>query len=336
MNNHEIAQVPRIAWDSIIDQSGNPIAEGAKRFGEALRFAGFAILTGAPFRSDLLKRNYELMKEVFNLGSRHLTEKYAHPEIGFQRGYMPTRTEVGIRCGNEPDDKQVMAFGSYHNVDVKEIPGYTPIVEEYYGACQDVGFKLMQVLSLYFDPDGSETPYISSLFRDENGNKTDDSHMRHICYPGTAKRMACAHTDSNMITLLPAATGGGLELLNNQSEWMPVKTQQGDLVINAGDMLNFISGGKIKSTLHRVENKYNDPHSYRYSMPFFFHPDHSKMLKVLPSCTDHPKEDRMFPYKEITGYQLLFELLDTYKVIPEGVSFDQWHDSMEELKQHGF
>lgn len=336
MNRKENTHVPRIAWESIIDAAGNPMTEGAKLFGEALRYAGFAILTGAPFRNDLLKRNYDLMKEVFNLGVGKLIDRYAHPEIGFQRGYMPTRTEVGIRCGNEPDDKEVMAFGSYHNVDVTEIPEYTKTVEEYYGACQEVGFRLMLVLSEYFDAEGNETLYLSSLFRDENGNKTDDSHMRHICYPGTAKRMACAHTDSNMITLLPAATGGGLELLNNQGEWMPLKTKDGDLVINAGDMLNFISGGKIRSTLHRVENKFNNPDGYRYSMPFFFHPDHSKMLRILPSCIGHPKEDRMFPYDEITGYELLFELLHTYKVIPEGVSFDQWHQSMEKLKRFGF
>lgn len=336
MNNNEKTRVPRIAWSSVISPEGEPILEGANQFGDALQHAGFAIITGAPFRSDLMQQNYNLMKKVFGLGVEKLTQKYAHPEIGYQRGYMPTRTEVGIRCGNEPDDKEVIAFGSYHNVDVTEIPGYTQIVEEYYAACQDVGFLLMLALSVYLDNSSKETSYIKSLFFDEKGNKTDDSHMRHICYPGTAKRMACAHTDSNMITLLPAATGGGLELLNNNGEWMPVKTQDGDLVINAGDMLNFISGGKIKSTLHRVENKFKDPERKRFSMPFFFHPDHSKTLKILPSCINHPQTDRMFPYQQVTGYALLFELLNLYNVIPEDVSFEQWHNAMEDLKINGF
>jgi isopenicillin N synthase-like dioxygenase len=336
MKEKDFNTVPRISWKSITDESGHVKTEGAFQFGEALRLAGFAILTDSPFRSDLLENNYKLMKAVFGLGVEKLTEKYAHPEIGFQRGYMPTLTEVGVRCNNEPDDKQVMAFGSYHNVDVDEIPHYTKTVEEYYAACQDVGFTLMKVLALYFDPEGKETEYISGLFRDIAGNKTDDSHMRHICYPGTAKRMACAHTDSNMLTLLPAATGSGLELLNNKNEWMAVQTFKGDLVINAGDMLNFISGGKIRSTLHRVENKYKDPSQNRYSMPFFFHPDHSKALKILPSCKNGPVERRMFPYDKSTGYELLFELLNLYQVIPEGVDFNMWHDSMEKLKNEGF
>jgi isopenicillin N synthase-like dioxygenase len=333
---HTETIVPRIAWSDIIDANGEPKAGGSKEFGHALQQAGFVIITGAPFRNDLMEQNYDLMKKVFALGVEKLTARYAHPEIGYQRGYMPTLTEVGIRCGNEPDDKEVMAFGSYHNVHVTEIPEYTRLVEEYYAACQDVGFRLLMALSHFFDESGEESDYIRSLFFDEEGNKTDDSHMRHICYPGSAKRMACPHTDSNMITLLPAATGGGLELLNNRNEWMPVKTEDGDLVINAGDMLNFISGGKIKSTLHRVENKFKDPNRKRYSMPFFYHPDHSKALKILPSCVNHPTDDRMFPYEEVTGYELLFELLNLYKVIPEGVTFKQWHGSMEKLKSEGF
>lgn len=334
--NNEVTTLPRIAWSSIIDTKNNPIPHGAIAFGRALQHAGFAIITGAPFRNDLMEKNYTLMREVFALDTEKLTHSYAHPEIGYQRGYMPTLTEFGIRCGNEPDDKEVMAFGSYHNVHVTEIPGYTQIVEEYYAACQDVGFLLLMALSHFFDESGEESDYIRSLFFDDQGNKTDDSHMRHICYPGTARRMACAHTDSNMITLLPAATGGGLELLNNQGQWMPVKTEDGDLVINAGDMLNFISGGKIKSTLHRVENKFKDPTRKRYSMPFFYHPNHSETLKILPSCKSHPADDRMFPYDEITGYELLFELLKRYKVIPEDFSFDQWHRSMEKIKKEGF
>lgn len=336
MKNTDFNTVPRISWHTIVDATGTPKPEGAKQFGEALRLAGFAILTDAPFRKDLLERNYKLMKAVFGMGTKTLSDKYSHPEIGFQRGYMPTLTEIGIRCGNEADDKEVMAFGSYHNVDVEEIQDYTSTAEEYYSACQDVGYTLMQVLSLYLSHDGKESEYISDLFRSKDGSKTDDSHMRHICYPGTAKRMACEHTDSNMLTLLPAATGGGLELLNNKGEWMAVKTFDGDLVINAGDMLNFISGGKIKSTLHRVENKYKDSSRSRYSMPFFFHPDHSKELKILSSCADAPSDRRMFTYQKSTGYALLFELLNLYKVIPEGVDFEQWHESMEKLKAEGF
>jgi len=44
----------------------------------------------------------------------------------------------------------------------------------------------------------------------------------------------------------------------------------------------------------------------------------------------------MFKQEKITGYRLLFELLELYKVIPEGVTIDKWQASMEKLKKEGF
>ena len=328
--------IERISWRSVIGPDGHPIREGAGKFGDALNLIGFAIISDAPFRSDLLDRNYDLMNRVFNLGRERLIKRYSHPEIGFQRGYMPTKTEFGIRCGGEPDDKEVMAFGSYHNVYVEDEPEYLKTAEEYYSACQEVGFKLIEVLSAYLDPDGAEREYLLGLFRRPDGTRIDDSHMRHIRYPGSAKRMACAHTDSNILSLLPAATRGGLEVMTNEGAWVAVETQKGDLVVNAGDMLNMISGGKIRSTLHRVENKSPDPDIFRHSMPFFYHPDHIQDLHILETCRDEPVDRRMFPHERITGYHLLYELLSTYKVIPESVSAEQWIGSMEKLKHEGF
>ena len=336
MSNINTTHVPRLAWSDLVRADNTPDPKGAEAFGEALRVTGFAVITDAPFRRDLLDDNYRLMQSVFSLGADVLQREYSHPEIGFQRGYMPTRTEFGLRCGNDPDDKEVMAFGSYHNVEIDAVDGYLEAAERYYSACQEVGYALMHVLAAYLDPSGDEHEYVLSLFRDSAGLPIDDSHMRHIRYPGTARRMACEHTDSNMLSLLPAATSRGLEVQTNAGDWIAVETKEGDLVVNAGDMLNFISGGRIRSTLHRVENRIDDPMRYRHSMPFFYHPDHTQELKILESCRDEPIERRIFPHQRITGYALLYELLLNYKVIPEDLPLDNWIASMEDLKRNGF
>ncbi len=336
METQHTLEVPRLSWQGIFDSAGTPRAAGAIAFGEALCGIGFAVISGAPFRQDLLDTNYALMQEVFALGVDRLKDTCSHPEIGFQRGYMPTRTEVGIRCGGEPDDKEVMAFGSYHNVEVPDVPRYLQAAEAYYSACQDVGYSLMHALAVYLDPEGNEHDYLLELFRRADGTRIDDSHMRHIRYPSSAKRMACEHTDSNMLSLLPAARGKGLEVRSTTGEWIAVETEPGDLVVNAGDMLNFISGGRILSTLHRVENRFQQSEGFRHSMPFFFHPDHRQELHILQSCMLEPADRRMFAHERITGYHLLYELLRLYQVIPDDLPVDQWEASMEHLKQHGF
>jgi len=67
MKNEDIVVVPRISWNDLFDVDGNPDVKGAFNFGEAMRLAGFAILTDAPFRDDLLKQNYELMSQIFDV-----------------------------------------------------------------------------------------------------------------------------------------------------------------------------------------------------------------------------------------------------------------------------
>lgn len=327
--------IPRIPFDSIIDSQGEPIAEGAHQFGEALRMIGFVVLADPPYRSDLLEENYSLAREVFRLGDDHLATHYAYPEIGYQRGYMPTRIERGFLCGGDPDEKEVMCFGSYHNVPVAEYPDYLTTAEAYYAACQRVGYSLVKALSLYLDPEGNERDYMLGLFVNEEGQPVDDSHMRHLKYPGDAELMACRHTDINIITLLPAATRSGLQVQRNDGEWLPLSPQKGDLIVNAGDMLNFMSGGKIKSTLHQVLNPNPNPQNPRFSMPFFYHPDHGQVVKVLETCKGLPKEGRRFPYDEKLGYHLLYEVLHGIQQIPEEVTAEAYTEEMKRWRVEG-
>jgi isopenicillin N synthase-like dioxygenase len=91
-------------------------------------------------------------------------------------------------------------------------------------------------------------------------------------FPDGAIR-AAAHEDINLITLLPAATATGLEILDNQGNWHEVPCAMGDLVVNVGDMLQLASQGYYRSTTHRVVNPVGAlARRSRYSMPLFLHP----------------------------------------------------------------
>ncbi len=78
------------------------------------------------------------------------------------------------------------------------------------------------------------------------------------------------HEDIDLLTLLPSATVPGLQFLNNHLSWETVNYNFGDIIINAGDTLNLISSGIIKSATHRVVclNK-NDAKISRLSMAYF-------------------------------------------------------------------
>ncbi|MFM2051978.1 MAG: hypothetical protein RL456_15 [Pseudomonadota bacterium] len=90
--------------------------------------------------------------------------------------------------------------------------------------------------------------------------------------PAGAMR-AAAHEDINLLTVLPAATEPGLQVLGRDGLWRDVPGDAGWLVINTGDMLQEASGGAFPSTTHRVVNPVGEAaRRPRVSMPLFLHP----------------------------------------------------------------
>ena len=76
------------------------------------------------------------------------------------------------------------------------------------------------------------------------------------------------------------------------SSGFSIKPEEGNLVINVGDMLERHTNNKLRSTIHRVVNpprsEWDKP---RYSIPFFLHPRSDMSLNCLEECIDqdHPK-----------------------------------------------
>jgi isopenicillin N synthase-like dioxygenase len=102
---------------------------------------------------------------------------------------------------------------------------------------------------------------------------------------------AAAHEDINLITLLPAATAPGLEVLDIQGNWHSVPCDPGSIVVNAGDMLQLASDGYFRSTTHRVVNPQGEGvKKSRYSMPFFLHPRKEVDLRAGFTADEYLKQ----------------------------------------------
>jgi isopenicillin N synthase-like dioxygenase len=89
--------------------------------------------------------------------------------------------------------------------------------------------------------------------------------------PGAVR--AAAHGDINLLTILPAATEPGLQVLGKDNAWHDVPCDFGLLIVNIGDMLEEASGHYYPSTVHRVLNPVGEgAKKSRISMPLFLHP----------------------------------------------------------------
>ncbi|KAJ7794733.1 hypothetical protein B0H14DRAFT_2922393 [Mycena olivaceomarginata] len=89
------------------------------------------------------------------------------------------------------------------------------------------------------------------------------------------------HTDIGSISVLYSQPVSALQILGQDGKWKWVKHIENSLVINAGDTLEFLSGGYYKATIHRVIQPPVDQRNFtRLGLFYFCMPDDN--VKLVP------------------------------------------------------
>ena len=256
---------------------------------EGFQYFGFIILRDHSVSAELLARAYVMSKDFFSLPVEEKMRYAAGP--GGQRGYTPFGREHA-KDAKVADLKEFwhvgreFAFASPlakvypQNVWPANPPRFRETFLQLYSALEEAGFAMLEALAPSLGVPGD---YFRKMAT--NGN----SILRLLHYPpvpadaepGAVR--AAAHEDINLITILVAAEGAGLELLDRDGKWLTVETARDNLIVDAGDMLARVTNDVIPATTHRVVNP-KGPNISRYSMPFFMHPHAEAMLECIPSC----------------------------------------------------
>lgn len=255
-------------------------------FLQGLQDYGFIVLTDHGVPTELLARAYRLAEQVFALPDE-TKRRYA----AGMRGYTPFGVEHAKDSGH-PDLKEFWQIGHEPSPDMppglhlppnvwpEEAPGFRQTFLALFEGLNETGITLLRALAPSLDlPEDHFDPLV----------RWGASLLRVLHYPpvaeGTDPRCvrSAAHEDINFMTIMVAAKGAGLELLDRDGTWLPVETAPTNLIVDSGDMLARMSNGVIPATTHRVVNP-TGPNVSRYSMPFFMHPTLETSLKALPSC----------------------------------------------------
>ena len=259
---------------------------------ESIADYGFVVIKNHGISPEVIQQAYQLSKKLFDL-PEEIKMNY-EGESG-QRGYIAFGKETA-KGHNIPDLKEYWHIGPEidpnsqyrndypNNLWPTEIPEFKTFFCQFHDALTLVAKKILAALgtAMNLEPD-----YFENMIT--NGN----SVQRLIHYPALAQTQtdtpnamrAAAHVDINLITLLIGATDSGLELQDRDGSWLPVHNQEGEIVIDTGDMMARLTNNKIPATMHRVVNP-KDTSRARYSIPFFVHPKNDVMLTSQPQFGD--------------------------------------------------
>lgn len=283
-----------------------------EKFGEGLEKFGFVAVEGHNVPQELIDKNYELFERFFDL-DEETKRKYEQPESGRQRGYTPFGLEHAKdsekpdlkefwHVGRELDEDSELAGRMPSNEWPEELPEFRANTLALYDALEAAAMRMLGAISEHL---GKPADFIPK--KAEDGNSVIRIIHYPVCdgfdEPGTMR--AAEHEDINLITLLPAATESGLEILTRDGEWMAVPTLEGQLIVDTGDMMKRLTNDVMPATTHRVVNPKGEPKA-RYSMPFFVHPHPDASLEVIDECVPEGEEPK---YEPTTADEFLQERL---------------------------
>jgi isopenicillin N synthase-like dioxygenase len=271
----------------------------ARAIDHACRSVGFFSIVGHGVPGELQARLESASHAFF---SRPDDEKRAIAmarAASAWRGWFPIGGEL---TAGFPDHKEGIYFGSEHPPDHPRVVSSIPLhgrnqfpddgddlrvaVLEWLDALRPVADAVMRGIALglglpatWFEQHLTNDPTV--LFRifhyppDSSGTLADEQW-------GVGE-----HTDYGLLTLLAQDHLGGLQVRTVDGAWIDVEPTPGTLVCNLGDMLERLTGGRYRSTPHRVRNTSG---ASRLSFPYFFDPSWDATVPTLPLASPDDRD----------------------------------------------
>ncbi|MFE2323084.1 isopenicillin N synthase family dioxygenase [Streptomyces sp. NPDC059385] len=273
-------------------------ARTAARVDEALRAAGFLLVTGHGVDPALPARIREAAAEFFRLPAA-AKRPYAVTVGG--RGWLGPGAEANSYAEGEPsppDLKESWSFAADEptgipSVDAEwfrpntwpaEVPELRPLVEEYLGLMRALSGELLELLA-------TALGLAEDHFTRHTSHPTWGFNLNW--YPGTdtvgpplpGQFRIGAHTDFGTVTVLDRQLGsGGLQIHTDADGWQDAPFDPAALTVNIGDLMARWTGDRWRAGRHRVlPPPAHSPAEELISLVYFYECDAHTRVESLPA-----------------------------------------------------
>ncbi len=280
------------------DQAGKD--EVARQIDRACIETGFFCITGHGVDQQLIARTRDAATQLFALPDELKRAIERRPENA-SRGYYPfADRSLAYTLGEAapPDLQEAWAMGPIDvpEVEIQEsdvsrrffatnlwpegVPNFRETLCAYYRTLSPLADEILKGVALalgqpetYFDDKCDRASSVIRLIR----------YPAQTTAPAAGQLRAGAHTDYGTVTILRGDdVPGATQVMLPSGEWIDVRPPPGGFVCNIGDAMADWTGGRWRSTLHRVGNPPpGAAPSDRISIVFFHQPNHDAVLGGL-------------------------------------------------------
>lgn len=278
-----------------IDLSKYGTPEGNKELADTLlqsiRTKGFFYVTNFGISQDAVDRQFAYGQKFYELPLEEKLKYMPDLENGNYNGYRPAGRR--LLSGGLKDKTEVWNMATNDGHITQPIPQFLEErKEEIESFAKDLHDKVLDPLH-HLIAIALELPE-DFFINVHKWQVHDESHLRYMKYSKFNEDeieklsdglWSLGHTDLGTITLLFRQPVAALQIRDHDTgEWKWAKPLDGSLTVNTCDALSFLTGGYIKSTVHRVSLPPKDQrHVDRLGLLYFARPQNDLPLKTIDS-----------------------------------------------------
>lgn len=265
----------------------------AKQLEHAVHHVGFFYVKNYGLSQQEVDNQFTLAKHFFALPVEEKTNYECNYAAADYNGWRRNGRRLDYKGSDNVEIYNIPKFtkdfaGKYQQPEL--LKAHWPEIEHFSKTLHsNVVLPLLRLFAIIL-----KLPDEDYLVNQHTYDKRSEDHFRYMLYrkrtpsewAASGGGLGNGHTDLGTVTLLFRQPIAGLQILGEDGKWTWVSAQPGTITVNLADTISHLTGGWLKSSVHRVVTPPEDQWAYDRTGLLYFARPHNEV--VLNPILDSP------------------------------------------------